>query len=189
MYRGVGCAGTGVRNGCKSPRSSHAPNAPNEVECGRPECPFQDPLARVSSCSSSITQPSTTLLTHSVRRKLFHFCSFACWLTGSRASRSKFEPFHTMALPTFWQHAWDAAGPRLRSISTTLDGAAPAPQGRNPRVGQLDSELLDQELLQLLREPIYKSLDTLRVRSICPCPCPESRADRAGLTSVMIAFY
>lgn len=71
-----------------------------------------------------------------------------------------------MAQPAFWQQAWDAAGPRLTAIRATLESGAPGPEARNPRVGQLDSELLDQELLQLLREPIYKSLDILNVRSI-----------------------
>jgi peroxin-2 len=70
-----------------------------------------------------------------------------------------------MAQPAFWQQAWDLAQPRLTTIKTALEGAR-GPEARNPRVGQLDSELLDQELLQLLREPIYKSLDILNVRSI-----------------------
>ena len=72
-----------------------------------------------------------------------------------------------MALPAFWQQAWDLAEPRLTTIRTALEGTARGPEARNLRVGQLDSELLDQELLQLLREPIYKSLDILNVRSIC----------------------
>jgi len=71
-----------------------------------------------------------------------------------------------MTRPAFWQQAWDLAEPRLTTIRTALEGTARGPEARNPRVGQLDSELLDQELLQLLREPIYKSLDILNVRSI-----------------------
>ena len=70
-----------------------------------------------------------------------------------------------MALPAFWQQAWDLAEPRLTTIRTALEGTARGPETRNLRVGQLDSELLDQELLQLLREPIYKSLDIINVRS------------------------
>jgi len=69
-----------------------------------------------------------------------------------------------MARPAFWQQAWDAAAPRLTAIRTTLEGTARGPEARNPRVGQLDSELLDQELLQLLREPINKSLNIIDVR-------------------------
>jgi hypothetical protein len=71
-----------------------------------------------------------------------------------------------MARPAFWQQAWDLAEPRLTTIRSALEGTTQGPEARNPRVGQLDSELLDQELLQLLREPIYKSLDILNVRSI-----------------------
>lgn len=71
-----------------------------------------------------------------------------------------------MTLPAFWQQAWDLAEPRLTTIRTSLEGTARGPEARNLRVGQLDSELLDQELLQLLREPIYKSLDILNVRSM-----------------------
>lgn len=73
-----------------------------------------------------------------------------------------------MARLPFWQHAWDAAGPRLATIRTTLESGARGPEAPRLRVGQLDSESLDHELLQLLREPIYKSLDILNVRSICP---------------------
>ena len=73
-----------------------------------------------------------------------------------------------MARPAFWQQAWDAAGPRLTTIRTTLENGVRGPEAPQLRVGQLDSELLDQELQQLLREPIYKSLDILNVRSICP---------------------
>ena len=71
-----------------------------------------------------------------------------------------------MTIPAFWQQAWDLAEPRLTTIRTSLEGTARGPEARNLRVGQLDSELLDQELLQLLREPIYKSLDILNVRFI-----------------------
>ena len=73
-----------------------------------------------------------------------------------------------MAQLAFWQQAWDAAEPRLTTIRTTLESGVRGPEARNLRVGQLDSELLDQELLQLLREPIYKSLDILNVRSMRP---------------------
>lgn len=85
-----------------------------------------------------------------------------------------------MARPAFWQQAWDLAEPRLTTIRTALDGTACGPEARNPRVGQLDSELLDQELLQLLREPIYKSLDILNVRSIRLEKCAKNECGAEG---------
>lgn len=83
-----------------------------------------------------------------------------------------------MARPPFWQHAWDAAGPRLATIRTTLESGARGREAPRLRVGQLDSESLDHELLQLLREPIYKSLDILNVRSICPRTTDPQQSNR-----------
>lgn len=61
-----------------------------------------------------------------------------------------------------FEQAWNDALPRIQAIRTSLANMAPA-EPRIMRVGQLDSELLDQELLQLLKEPISKSLDALNV--------------------------
>ncbi|KAF8195735.1 Pex12 amino terminal region-domain-containing protein [Mycena galopus ATCC 62051] len=54
--------------------------------------------------------------------------------------------------------AWDSAQTRLAEIRalTWNDGFSP----RTIRVGQLDSELLDQELVQLLQDPISKALNS-----------------------------
>ncbi|KIJ37353.1 hypothetical protein M422DRAFT_178024 [Sphaerobolus stellatus SS14] len=59
--------------------------------------------------------------------------------------------------PPSWQRAWDAAQPHLESIRKLLPGF-PHISLRNLRVSQLDAELLDQELLQILSEPISKAL-------------------------------
>lgn len=58
---------------------------------------------------------------------------------------------------TVWQDAWDRAQPRLSAIRTSLSSATSATP-RALRVGQLDSELLDQELIHLLEEPLNKAL-------------------------------
>jgi len=58
-------------------------------------------------------------------------------------------------LPTVLEDAWNAAGPKLQQIGATLaDVVSHSP--RFFRVTQLDAELLDQELLQLLLEPIHR---------------------------------
>lgn len=59
-----------------------------------------------------------------------------------------------------WENAWNSAQPHLSSITTAIR----APSTVNPRVirvGQLDSELLDQQLVQLLQEPINKALSLI----------------------------
>ncbi|KAF9226597.1 hypothetical protein BS17DRAFT_775870 [Gyrodon lividus] len=56
-----------------------------------------------------------------------------------------------------WQQAWDSAQPTLSSIRDSL-GSTTSPNSRIVRVGQLDSELLDQELVHLLCEPLQKAL-------------------------------
>ena len=93
-----------------------------------------------------------------------------------------------MARPAFWQQAWDLAELRLTTIRTALEGTVRGPEARNPRVGQLDSELLDQELLQLLREPIYKSLDILNVRSLPPENAQKKNVE-PGLTGLPCGHF
>ncbi|KIL00589.1 hypothetical protein PAXRUDRAFT_129446 [Paxillus rubicundulus Ve08.2h10] len=61
-----------------------------------------------------------------------------------------------------WQQAWDSAQPTLSSIRGSL-GATASPTPRILRVGQLDSELLDQELVHLLCEPLQKALSIANV--------------------------
>ena len=60
-----------------------------------------------------------------------------------------------------WEDAWERAQPHISSLRTSL--------ATNPivslvtRVGKLDSELLDQELVQLLEEPLKKAFALLNV--------------------------
>lgn len=68
-------------------------------------------------------------------------------------------------MSSVWQQAWDAAQPRLHSIQDAL--ASPGCPTQNPRiirVGQLDAELLDAELVHILTEPVSKALATVNVR-------------------------
>ncbi|KAI0053013.1 hypothetical protein FA95DRAFT_1601369 [Auriscalpium vulgare] len=65
------------------------------------------------------------------------------------------------------QQAWDLAQPRLNSVKDSLFSIA-SPTTRIIRVGQLDAELLDQELVNILRDPLSKALglihSTLKTR-------------------------
>jgi peroxin-2 len=70
----------------------------------------------------------------------------------------------TMSPPS-WQEAWDKAQPRLAFIRDTLNSNS-SPDPRVIRVGQLDSELLDQELVHLLQEPLNKALALFNVREL-----------------------
>ena len=66
------------------------------------------------------------------------------------------------SIPPILEEAWDSSQPRLSRIKDVLssnDSSSP----RIIRVGQLDSELLDQELAQLLQEPINKALSLINV--------------------------
>lgn len=71
-----------------------------------------------------------------------------------------------MSVPTSlsWQQVWEEAQPRLSSIQESLSTGG-SPSERIIRVGQLDAELLDQELVQLLQEPVGKALNLINV---CP---------------------
>lgn len=60
-----------------------------------------------------------------------------------------------------WQEAYSSAQPTLYSIRDSLGSTTPNP--RIMRVGQLDAELLDQELVQLLCEPLKKALNLVNV--------------------------
>jgi peroxin-2 len=61
------------------------------------------------------------------------------------------------------ENAWEAAKPRLAAIKSSIDLPKPADQ-RIIRVGQIDAGLLDQELSQILQEPITKALSLVDVR-------------------------
>jgi peroxin-2 len=67
-----------------------------------------------------------------------------------------------MTVPSSWQQAWDRAQPRLAELRDSLN-SFPNPNPRIIRVGQLDSELLDQELVHLLQEPLNKALGLVNV--------------------------
>jgi peroxin-2 len=56
--------------------------------------------------------------------------------------------------------AWDNAQTRLAQLRARAWSDGPVP--RTIRVGQLDAELLDQELINLLQEPISKALNSPR---------------------------
>src|SRR5689334_11664647 len=53
----------------------------------------------------------------------------------------------SMSLPPAWQQAWTVAQPRLQALTDSISGQSPL-ASRVLRVGQLDAELLDQELVQ-----------------------------------------
>ncbi|KAG8903448.1 peroxisome assembly protein (Peroxin-2) [Tulasnella sp. 403] len=57
----------------------------------------------------------------------------------------------------FWQRAWNDAQPTLLEVREKLSESRNI-DPRNVRVGQLDAELLDQELLALLKQPLSSSL-------------------------------
>ncbi|KAF5388451.1 hypothetical protein D9615_000531 [Tricholomella constricta] len=59
-----------------------------------------------------------------------------------------------------WEEAWNRAQPKLSAIRDALNTNT-SPDPRVIRVGQLDSELLDQELVQILQEPINKALSLI----------------------------
>ncbi|KAI3612182.1 peroxisomal biogenesis factor 2 [Moniliophthora roreri] len=61
-----------------------------------------------------------------------------------------------MSPPASWDHVWNTVQPSLLTIKDYLRGLY-APNPRVIRVGQLDSELLDQELVHLLQEPLIKT--------------------------------
>ncbi|KAG6336684.1 hypothetical protein ID866_2391 [Astraeus odoratus] len=75
--------------------------------------------------------------------------------------------------PTRWQEAWDAAQPMLSSVRDSLS-IGDAPNLRPLRVNQLDSELLDHQLVQLLCEPLQKALVTANM-SLVPAKSKVTR--------------
>ncbi|KAI0251291.1 Pex12 amino terminal region-domain-containing protein [Lactifluus subvellereus] len=62
-----------------------------------------------------------------------------------------------MSRPTSWQQLWDRAQPTLSHAEQFL-ASTRSPASRILRVGQLDAELLDVELVNLLRDPLSKAL-------------------------------
>ena len=65
-----------------------------------------------------------------------------------------------MAGSSHWQQAWDEARPVLRKWRDTVRNEI---RGYVPRVGQLDAELLDEEITLTLQEPIKKAFTLVDV--------------------------
>jgi peroxin-2 len=65
-----------------------------------------------------------------------------------------------------WQDAWDRAQPTLSAIQDSLQSSPPEDASRILRVGQLDSELLDQELAQVLQQPLANALGQISVGAV-----------------------
>ncbi|KAG6903498.1 hypothetical protein C0995_005521 [Termitomyces sp. Mi166 len=65
-----------------------------------------------------------------------------------------------MPSSSHWEESWNAVQRRLSAIRDTFD-ATTSPNPRVIRVGKLDAELLDQELVQVLQEPIHKALSLI----------------------------
>ncbi|KAK0191129.1 peroxisomal biogenesis factor 2 [Armillaria mellea] len=62
-----------------------------------------------------------------------------------------------MPASSTWENAWDAAQPRLNALRQSLHLSSPE-NGPISRVGQFDAEILDQELISVLQEPLNKAL-------------------------------
>lgn len=62
-----------------------------------------------------------------------------------------------------WQQAYSTAQPTLSTVRDNL-GSTTSTYSRIMRVGQLDAELLDQELVHLLCEPLQKANVCLHLR-------------------------
>ncbi|KAI0832481.1 peroxisomal biogenesis factor 2 [Trametes gibbosa] len=65
---------------------------------------------------------------------------------------------HPLALDQSWKNAWRDAQRRLPQIQADI-AVTPSPLPRITRVGKVDAELLDAELVQLLKEPLTKALN------------------------------
>ena len=86
------------------------------------------------------------------------------------------------ALGPVWEDAWRAAAPALTTIQEDL-AHSPSPVSRVIRVGQLDAELLDQELSTLLQEPITKALSLISVRH------PQTLWSTEYVVLILVAEY
>lgn len=66
-----------------------------------------------------------------------------------------------------WEAAWTEIQPTLTSLRSKI-ASWPRPTARITRVGQLDAELLDQELVMMLTGPVNKALGQLGVcQGVC----------------------
>lgn len=71
---------------------------------------------------------------------------------------------HPDSLAASWQNAWNSAQQDISRIRADI-ASAPPPDPRITRVGKVDAELLDTELVQLLKEPLTKAFNLVNVRS------------------------
>lgn len=78
------------------------------------------------------------------------------------------------SLPPALEDAWRSAQPQLTQARAELSATCPI-HPRIIRVGQLDAELLDQELAQLIQEPITKALSLINVCFLSARLCIYSR--------------
>lgn len=62
-----------------------------------------------------------------------------------------------------WEKIWNDSQFQLAAIRQSLAGEQ-NPIPRVMRVGKLDAELLDQELVQVLEDPLSKALSVVNVR-------------------------
>src|SRR5258708_19469086 len=69
-----------------------------------------------------------------------------------------------MTQPKSWEQVWDDAQPTLSNAEQSLASTTSPVASRVLRVGQLDAELLDVELVNLLRDPLSKALGLVNVR-------------------------
>ncbi len=69
-----------------------------------------------------------------------------------------------MTQPASWQQLWDDAQSTLSNAERSLASTTSPVASRILRVGQLDAELLDIELVNLLRDPLSKALGLVNVR-------------------------
>lgn len=87
---------------------------------------------------------------------------------------------------TSWQQLWDRAQPMLGNAEQSLEGKV-SPASRILRVGQLDAELLDVELVNLLRDPLSKALGLVNVHQSSFCAvelrlmCPHTVYSQVSL--------
>lgn len=61
-----------------------------------------------------------------------------------------------------WNRIWEQSQPALHSIHSSLN-QQPSPTPRVTRIGKLDAELLDQELVQVLQDPLNKTISLISV--------------------------
>lgn len=73
---------------------------------------------------------------------------------------------HPDPLDDSWHNAWRNAQQDISRIRADI-ASAPPPDLRITRVGKVDAELLDAELIQLLKEPLTKALSLVDVRACC----------------------